>query len=90
MDGCQDFAFLLPAYVLFDLLGVHKDDRGKVVQWSVDFVDFFNVVPISVDTSQRLTQSVIAGNRGPITLPLRCRERCLANSTMSFGQVSVF
>jgi cytochrome P450 len=60
MDGCQDFAFLLPAYVLSDLLGVHKEDRGKVVQWSVDFVDFFNVLPISVDTSQRLTRSGFA------------------------------
>jgi cytochrome P450 len=60
MDGCQDFAFLLPAYVLSDLLGVDKEDRGKVVQWSLDFVDFFNVVPISVDTSQRLTRSGFA------------------------------
>jgi cytochrome P450 len=57
MDGCGDFAFLLPAYVLSDLLGVHKEDRGKVVQWSMDFVDFFNVLPISIDTSRRLTQS---------------------------------
>ena len=60
LDGCEDFAFLLPAYVLSDLLGVHKEDRAKVVQWSVDFVDFFNVLPISVDTSRRLTQSGFA------------------------------
>ena len=57
MDASGDFAFLLPAYVLSDLLGVHKEDRGKVVQWSVDFVDFFNVRPISVATSRRMTQS---------------------------------
>lgn len=60
MDASGDFAFLLPAYVLSDLLGVHKEDRGKIVQWSVDFVDFFNVLPISVDTSRRLTQSGFA------------------------------
>jgi cytochrome P450 len=60
MDASGDFAFLLPAYVLSDLLGVHKEDRAKVVQWSVDFVDFFNVVPISVDTTRRLTQSAAA------------------------------
>jgi cytochrome P450 len=60
MDASGDFAFLLPAYVLSDLLGVHKGDRGKVVQWSVDFVDFFNVVPITVDTTRRMAQSASA------------------------------
>jgi cytochrome P450 len=51
---------LLPAYVLSDLLGVHKGDRGKVVQWSIDCVDFFNVVPITVDTSRRMAESALA------------------------------
>jgi cytochrome P450 len=60
MDASGDFAFLLPAYVLSDLLGVHKEDRGKVVQWSVDFVDFFNVLPISVATTRRMTRSASA------------------------------
>jgi cytochrome P450 len=60
IDVCADFAFLLPAYVLSDVLGVHPEDHGRIVQWSVDFVDFFNVVPISVDTSRRLLQSVLA------------------------------
>ena len=31
LDASGDFAFLLPAYVLSDLLGVHKGDRPKVV-----------------------------------------------------------
>jgi cytochrome P450 len=51
---------LLPAYVLSDLLGMHQEDRGKVVQWSVDFVDFVNVVPITVDTTRHMTQSAAA------------------------------
>jgi cytochrome P450 len=59
-DACGEFAFLLPAYVLSDFLGVPKEDRAKVVQWSVDFVDFFNVVPITVDTSRRLIDSGFA------------------------------
>ena len=59
-DACGDFAFLLPAYVLSDFLGVPKEDRAKVVRWSVDFVDFFNVVPITVDTSRRLIESGFA------------------------------
>jgi cytochrome P450 len=62
IDASGDFAFLLPAYVLSDLLGVHQEDRGKVVQWSVDFVDFFNVVPITVATTRRMTQSATAMN----------------------------
>jgi cytochrome P450 len=60
IDASGDFAFLLPAYVLSDFLGVHKGDRPKVVQWSVDFVDFFNVIPITVDTTRRMTQSAAA------------------------------
>jgi len=60
IDASGDLAFLLPAYVLSDLLGVHKEDRGKVVQWSGDFVDFFNVVPITVETTRRMTQSATA------------------------------
>jgi cytochrome P450 len=56
-DACEDFAFLLPAYVLSDLLGVHREDRNRVVQWSVDFVDFFNVIPITVETTNRMVKS---------------------------------
>jgi cytochrome P450 len=41
-------------------MGVHKADRDKVVQWSVDFVDFFNVIPITTDTTQRLLRSANA------------------------------
>ncbi len=56
-DVCGDFAFLLPAYVLSDFLGVHKEDRDRVVQWSVDFIDFFNHIPITEDTAGRMVQS---------------------------------
>jgi cytochrome P450 len=57
MDACGDFALLLPAYVLCDFMGVPREDRGRVVLWSTDFVDFFNIVPPTVDTSQRLVRS---------------------------------
>ncbi len=56
-DVCGDFAFLLPAYVLSDFLGVHKEDRDRVVQWSVDFIDFFNNIPITEDTARRMVRS---------------------------------
>ena len=29
--------------------GVHKEDRAKVVQWSMDFIHFLNVLPITVE-----------------------------------------
>lgn len=57
MDGSSDYGFVLTAYVLSDFLGVHKEDRDQVIQWSVDFVDFFNIVPITVDTTRRLVRS---------------------------------
>jgi cytochrome P450 len=57
MDACGDVAFLLPAYVLSDFLGVHPPDRGRVVDWSVDFVDFFNVLPITVESTGRMVRS---------------------------------
>jgi cytochrome P450 len=54
LDACADYAFLLPAYVLSDLFGVRNEDRRRVVQWSVAFIDFFNIEPITTDTSRRL------------------------------------
>ncbi len=60
LDVAADYAFLLPAWVLSDLLGVKEEDRSKVVQWSVDFIDFFNFVPITVDTASRMVRSTRA------------------------------
>jgi cytochrome P450 len=57
MDACADFAMLLPAYVLCDFMGIPSEDRDRLMQWSTDFVDFFNILPPTVDTSQRLVRS---------------------------------
>ncbi|MGL4620485.1 cytochrome P450 [Chroococcidiopsis sp.] len=57
MDGSGDYGFLLTAYVLSDFLGVRQEDRHQVIQWSVDFVDFFNIIPITADMTRRLVQS---------------------------------
>ena len=57
IDVAADYGFLLPAYVLSDFMGVHREDRDRVVQWSVDFVDFFNVIPITEDTTHRMVKS---------------------------------
>jgi cytochrome P450 len=59
MDFAEDFAFLLPAYVLCEFMGVPAEDRDRIVRWSVDFVDFFNVVPINEDTTTRMVRSTI-------------------------------
>src|SRR5262252_1317467 len=56
-DVCEDFAFLLPAYLLSDMLGISAADRKQVLQWSVDFVDFFNQLPITEATTRRLLTS---------------------------------
>jgi cytochrome P450 len=57
LDVAADYGFLLPAYVLSDFMGVRPEDRGRVVQWSADFVDFFNVIPITEDTTHRMIRS---------------------------------
>ncbi len=57
MDVAADYGFLLPAYVLSDFMGVPEADRARIVAWSVDFVDFFNVFPITVDTATRMVRS---------------------------------
>ncbi|QIN82320.1 cytochrome P450 [Rubrobacter tropicus] len=57
LDDSADFAFLLPAYVLSDFLGFPEKDRDRVVQWSVDFIGFFNVVPITVETTRDMVRS---------------------------------
>jgi cytochrome P450 len=56
-DVCEDYAFLLTAYVLADFLGVHPADRDKVVKWSMDFIDFFNVVPITQANTEKMVTS---------------------------------
>src|SRR5581483_6541361 len=57
LDVAADYGFLLPAYVLSDFMGVRTEDRDRVVQWSAEFVDFFNVIPITEDTTLRMIPS---------------------------------
>jgi cytochrome P450 len=56
-DVCEDYAFLLTAYVLADFLGVHPSDREKVVRWSMDFIDYFNVAPITQANTVKMVAS---------------------------------
>jgi cytochrome P450 len=60
LDAIAQFGFLLPAYVLSDLFGVSRKDAGQLVQWSLDFVNFFNNLPITVQTARGLVQSGFA------------------------------
>jgi cytochrome P450 len=56
---------------------VAKEDRSKILQWSIDFVDFFNVVPITVENARRVIDSGLAlmdytiasANRDPAHFP---------------------
>jgi cytochrome P450 len=59
IDVAAEYGFLLPAYVLSDFMGVHRDDRDRIVRWSVDFVDFFNLIPITEDTTHRMVSSAL-------------------------------
>ena len=61
-DVADDYGFRLPAYVLSDFLGVHPEDRERIIEWSVDFVDFFNEIPITAETTRRLVRSTRAMN----------------------------
>jgi cytochrome P450 len=56
-DICGEFAFLLPTYGLSGFLSVHKKDRDRLDQWSVDFIDFFNNILITVDTPGKMAPS---------------------------------
>ncbi len=57
LDIAADYGYLLPVYVLADFMGVHPEDHDRVVQWSADFVDFFNIIPITEDTAHRMVRS---------------------------------
>ncbi|MBV9009961.1 MAG: cytochrome P450 [Verrucomicrobia bacterium] len=57
IDFASDLAFLLPAYVLSDLMGFPKQDRHRVLQWSLDFIGFFNNVPITEQTTRPMVRS---------------------------------
>ncbi len=56
-DVSGEFAFLLTAYVLADFLGVRKEDRERVVHWSMDFIDYFNIAPITETTTRKMVAS---------------------------------
>ncbi|MGI8506715.1 MAG: cytochrome P450 [Solirubrobacteraceae bacterium] len=58
LDISCDFALLLPAYVLADFVGADPEDRDRFIGWSLDFVDFFNVIPISEEATYRMMQTV--------------------------------
>lgn len=57
MDVSGDYGFLLPAYALSDFLGFPKEDRDRVLTWSLDFIGFFNAVPITAETTRPMVQS---------------------------------
>ncbi len=57
MDASEDYAFLLPAYILSDFMGFPKEDRHRVLQWSLDFIGFFNIVPITAETTRPMVRS---------------------------------
>jgi cytochrome P450 len=57
VDASEDYGFLLPAYVLSDFMGFPKADRHRVLRWSLDFIGFFNVVPITVETTRSMVRS---------------------------------
>ncbi len=58
LDISSDFALLLPAYVLADFVGAAPEDRDRFVGWSLDFVEFFNVIPISEQATKRMMRTV--------------------------------
>ena len=93
MDVSGDYGFLLPAYVLSDFLGFPKEDRDRVLKWSVDFIGFFNVVPITAGTTRPMVQSAteMIGYVGELLAQRRREPRddflgALANA--SAGEVS--
>jgi cytochrome P450 len=57
LDLSADFGLLLPAFVLSDFIGAPVEDRDHLVRWSLDFVDFFNEIPISEGAARRMAAS---------------------------------
>ncbi|MBX9581431.1 MAG: cytochrome P450 [Gemmataceae bacterium] len=57
LDAAGEYAFLLPAYVLSDLFGVPPADRPRLIAWSLAFVGFFNVLPITTQTAGDFVRS---------------------------------
>lgn len=57
LDVAEDFAFLLTAWVLADFLGVPAARREDVVRWSMDFIDFFNIAPITAANTRKMVDS---------------------------------
>lgn len=58
MDASGDYGFLLPVYVLSDFLGFPEEDQEKVIEWSVAFIDFFILIPITVENTNKMVSSL--------------------------------
>lgn len=57
MDAAADFAHILPVIVISDMLGVAQENRLRIRRWADDLADFFNVIPITRETTLRFKVS---------------------------------
>jgi pimeloyl-[acyl-carrier protein] synthase len=53
----RDFSYLLPAFVIAELLGVPKEDRGFFRKWSNAFFRFIDFIP-STDELESMTRDI--------------------------------
>ncbi len=61
-DVIHDFSSQLPAFVILKMLGVPKEDRAQIGQWSHDISDLFGAARFGTDpitTSLQATQSSV-------------------------------
>ncbi len=59
LDISEDFGLLLPAYVLADFVGAPREDRDRFVAWSLDFVEFFNEIPITEQATRGMVATTL-------------------------------
>lgn len=59
LDISEDFGLLLPAYVLAEFVGAPSEDRDRFVAWSLDFVQFFNEIPITEEATRAMVATTV-------------------------------
>jgi len=60
VDFMQEFAVIMPAMVIVEMLGVPQKDREKLVKWSNDVAALIGLMKVDVGVIQRIRKSYLA------------------------------